>query len=147
MTTEATPGALGSNDQLGLVPKLAPTPRAWLHTVRVCNGDPGELDQALSFAPDSFPLGDAGLFESISAVPLYDKTAIDAAVAAERERCALKPRGPQDATECATSMLKLADWSAAPLRTEWGAGMMVADVMLTKDETLTAYVHRNVLQA
>ena len=46
-------------------------PRAWLHTVRVCNGDPGELDEALSFAADSFPLGDTGLFESIAAAPLY----------------------------------------------------------------------------
>lgn len=48
-------------------------PRAYLHTVRVCNGEPGELDEALSFAADSFPLGDAGLFESISVLPLYEK--------------------------------------------------------------------------
>ena len=46
-------------------------PRAWLHTVRARNGEPGELDEALSFAPDNFPLGDAGLFESIAALPLY----------------------------------------------------------------------------
>lgn len=70
-----------------------------------------------------------------------DSPLIDAA------REALKPRGPQEATECAASLLKLAKWSAAPLRTECGAGMMVADVMLTKDETLTAYVHRDVLRA
>lgn len=46
-------------------------PCAYLHKVRVCNGDPGETDEALSFAADSFPLGDAGLFESIAALPLY----------------------------------------------------------------------------
>lgn len=61
-------------------------PRAWLHTVRVCNGEPGELDEALSFAPDNFPFGETGLFEAIAVLPLYDQAAIDAAVAAERER-------------------------------------------------------------
>jgi hypothetical protein len=57
------------------------------------------------------------------------------------------PREADRATECAKSLLALADWSEAPIRTEWGAGMMVADVELTKDETLTAYVHRDVLVA
>ena len=61
-------------------------PRAWLHMVRVCNGEPGELDEALSFAPDNFPFGETGLFEGIAVLPLYDQAAIDAAVAAERER-------------------------------------------------------------
>ena len=75
------PLALRSNDGLG-------QPLAWLHTVRVLNGDPGELDEALSFAPDNFPLGEAGLFESMSVLPLYGPATIDAAVAAERERCA-----------------------------------------------------------
>lgn len=63
-------------------------PLAWLHTVRVLNGAPGELDDALSFAQDNFPLGDAGLFERISVLPLYGPAALYAAVAAERERCA-----------------------------------------------------------
>ena len=63
-------------------------PRAWLHTVRVLNGDAGEQDEALSFDPISFPLGDAGLFESIASHPLYGQEDIDAAVAEERERCA-----------------------------------------------------------
>jgi hypothetical protein len=62
-------------------------------------------------------------------------------------RDVLKPSGPQDATECAVSLLQLTDWSEAPNRTEWGAGMMVADVMLTRDETLTAYVHQDVLRS
>lgn len=46
-----------------------PTPAAWLHTVRATDSDRPELDAALSFAPDNFPL--AGMFESIKAVPLY----------------------------------------------------------------------------
>ena len=46
-------------------------PDAYIHKVRVLNGEPGETDYALSFAADSFPLGDAGLFESIDHRPLY----------------------------------------------------------------------------
>lgn len=61
-------------------------------------------------------------------------------------REALKPRAPLDAAECARSLLTLADWSGAPRKTEWGAGMFVADVMLTKDETMTVYVHGDVLK-
>lgn len=57
----------------------------------------------------------------------------------------LKPRAPQDATECAQSLLALADWNDAPRKTAWGAGMMCADVMLTKDETMAVYVHRDAL--
>lgn len=45
----------------------------------------------------------------------------------------------------ARALLSLAAWSPAPDRTQWGAGMMVADVELSDDETLTAYVHRNSL--
>lgn len=78
---QATERGSECNDGLG-------QPLAWLHTVRVLNGDPGELDEALSFAPDNFPLGEAGLFESMSVLPLYGPATIDAAVAAERERCA-----------------------------------------------------------
>ena len=33
------------------------------------------------------------------------------------------------------------DWSSAPIRSEWGAGMLVADVELSKDATLTLYAH------
>jgi hypothetical protein len=36
-------------------------------------------------------------------------------------------------------------WRAAPVRAEWGDGMMVADVELSKDETLTLYAHRDAL--
>lgn len=58
---------------------------------------------------------------------------------------ALKP--PQDAAECAQALLALADWQDAPKKTEWGSGMMVADVALGKDETMTIYVHRDVITA
>jgi hypothetical protein len=34
-------------------------------------------------------------------------------------------------------------WSTAPTRTEWGEGMMVADVALDNDSTLTMYCHKN----
>jgi hypothetical protein len=36
-------------------------------------------------------------------------------------------------------------WHEAPLRTEWGDGMMAADVELSKDETLTLYAHADAL--
>lgn len=62
-------------------------------------------------------------------------------------RDVLKPRAPQDATGCARSLLTLAEWRDAPRKTEWGHGMMAADVMLTKDETMTVYVHRDALPA
>lgn len=55
------------------------------------------------------------------------------------------PCATQDATECARSLLTLADWHEAPSKTEWGEGMMAADVMLTKDETMTVYAHRDAL--
>ena len=58
-------------------------------------------------------------------------------------RDALKPRAPLDATECARALLTLADWHGAPRKTAWGDGMMAAHVMLTKDETMTVYVHRD----
>lgn len=35
------------------------------------------------------------------------------------------------------------EWSAAPVRTQWGDGMMVADVALDKDSTLTLYCHKD----
>lgn len=62
-------------------------------------------------------------------------------------RDALKPRNPQDATDCCRSLLVLSDWNEAPRRTAWADGMMVADVMLTKDETMTIYAHRDAIRA
>ena len=50
-------------------------------------------------------------------------------------------------TECALALLALANWKDAPQKAEWGAGMMVADVALTKDETMTIYVHSSALDA
>lgn len=32
-------------------------------------------------------------------------------------------------------------WAPAPVKTEWGEGMMVADVALDRDSTLTLYCH------
>lgn len=36
-------------------------------------------------------------------------------------------------------------WSPAPRKVEWGDGMLVADVALTTDETLTLYMHKGAL--
>ncbi len=36
-------------------------------------------------------------------------------------------------------------WSEAPTKSQWGAGMMVADIALSKDETLTLYAHKSAL--
>lgn len=36
-------------------------------------------------------------------------------------------------------------WSEAPTKTAWGAGMMVCDIALSKDETLTMYAHKDAL--
>jgi hypothetical protein len=73
-------------------------PAAWLHTVRVLNGDPNETDEALSFAADNFPLGGTGLFEGVSSRPLYDQAVIYAAIAAERDRCAQIVQANADAS-------------------------------------------------
>lgn len=99
---QATERGSECNDGLG-------QPLAWLHTVRVLNGDPGELDEALSFAPDNFPLGEAGLFESMSVLPLYGPATIDAAVAAEREQ--MRAQAARDAVETRWAMREqIAAW-------------------------------------
>lgn len=36
-------------------------------------------------------------------------------------------------------------WRDAPTKTEWGNGMMVADIELSKDETATIFAHKDVL--
>jgi hypothetical protein len=46
----------------------------------------------------------------------------------------------------AKRLAALADWRASPVRTEWGAGMMVADIALSNDETLTIYAHRKAIK-
>lgn len=63
-----------------------PQPVAWIHTVKQNEGD--EEDQALSFAPENFPLmGEApGLFQSIGCAPLYAAPLDEAAIRkSERE--------------------------------------------------------------
>jgi hypothetical protein len=37
------------------------------------------------------------------------------------------------------------EWREAPVKTTWGAGMMAADVELSKDETATIYAHKDAL--
>lgn len=34
-------------------------------------------------------------------------------------------------------------WNTAPIRTEWGEGMMVADIALDRDSTVTLYCHND----
>lgn len=43
----------------------------------------------------------------------------------------------------AKALLKAASWSEAPQRSEWGDGMMCADIELSKDETMTVYAHKD----
>jgi hypothetical protein len=45
----------------------------------------------------------------------------------------------------AKQLVSAAKWFPAPVRTEWGAGMMVADIELSKDETLTIYAHKKAI--
>lgn len=59
------------------------TPVAYLHQV-VC-GD-GEPDQALSFAPDNFPLAGALGYRSLSYVPLYTAPRVDVDAISENEQ-------------------------------------------------------------
>lgn len=64
----------------------------------------------------------------------------------ERFAAAMYAAGAEDRRErAAKALLAHANWSTAPRKTAWGDGMMVADVMLTKDETLTMYVHKSAL--
>ena len=43
--------------------------------------------------------------------------------------------------------LRMAHWLPAPLKTEWGCGMLVADIALSKDETLTLYASVTAIDA
>ena len=60
-----------------------PEPVAYLHDVVAADGEP---DQALSFAPDNFPLMGVGGFRSLAHRPLYTAYQMREAIAAERER-------------------------------------------------------------
>ena len=44
-------------------------------------------------------------------------------------------------------IVRRVDWSEAPRRVEYGTGMMVADIELSKDETLTVYVHQHAIKS
>jgi hypothetical protein len=41
--------------------------------------------------------------------------------------------------------LKSMNWHPGPIKTEWGDGMLVADVELSPDQTLTMFIHKNAL--
>ena len=60
-----------------------PEPVAYLHDIVAADGEP---DQALSFAPDNFPLMGVGGFRSVAYRPLYTADQMREAIAAERER-------------------------------------------------------------
>lgn len=38
----------------------------------------------------------------------------------------------------------LNDWSPAPIKTQWGADMVVRDIELTKDHTASVYCEKEV---
>jgi len=46
---------------------------------------------------------------------------------------------PYDRQELPHAIVRAANWSKAPTRLSWGTGMMVADLELSKDETLTIF--------
>ena len=50
-----------------------------------------------------------------------------------------------DAAECARALLRLADWGDAPSKIAFGDGMMLADIELSKNETMTVYVHKDAI--
>jgi hypothetical protein len=37
------------------------------------------------------------------------------------------------------------EWHEAPVKTTWGAGMVAADIELSRDETMTIYVHEDAI--
>ncbi len=65
-----------------------------------------------------------------------------AAYDALRAHLATRPDAPD-----VNALIRAANWLDAPERTQWGFGMMVADIEITKDETLTIYAHRDGIAA
>lgn len=50
-----------------------------------------------------------------------------------------------DAAECARALARLADWGDAPSNIRFGDGIMLADIELSQNETITIYAHRDVI--
>ena len=48
-------------------------------------------------------------------------------------------------TALAKALLSITEFDTAPVRTDWGAGMLIADVALSDDETISIYVHKDAL--
>ena len=70
-------------------PRELPEPAAWVHDVVAADNEP---EQALSFAPDNFPLMGICGFRSVACRPLYTADQMREAVAAERERQTKPPK-------------------------------------------------------
>lgn len=51
---------------------------------------------------------------------------------------------PVDGVE---DLLDRLDWQEAPEKTQWGAGMMVATIHITNDETASVYAHKDAIYA
>ena len=97
MSERDTPAKVASNDQLGQVPERV-KPRAWAIFV-----DNGNARMWSTLQPHVQKLADA---EGLEVTRLYDQAAIDAAVAAERERWAMLLAG---ASRIAENNAKRAD--------------------------------------
>jgi len=59
----------------------------------------------------------------------------------------IEARDAQPQQELVASLVASAKWSPAPIKTEWGSHMMVADVELSRDETLTMYATESAIDA
>lgn len=59
---------------------------------------------------------------------------------AEEQR---KRNADAECTRLLHEVIALAEFQSAPVKTVWGEGMMVADIALSKDETVSIYVHRD----
>lgn len=63
-----------------------------------------------------------------------------------RSKWAVKQKKIDKASDCTKmviSAIALAEFSPAPIKTSWGDGMMVADIALSKDATVSMYVHKD----
>jgi len=70
-------------------PRELPEPVAWVHDVVAADNEP---EQALSFAPDNFPLMGICGFRSVACRPLYTADQMREAIADELERQTKPPK-------------------------------------------------------
>lgn len=54
-----------------------------------------------------------------------------------------KRNGDAECTRLMRSLITLAEFQPAPVKTSWGDGMMVVDIALNKDETVSVYAHKD----